>query len=38
MINEMERFFISDIDIRMANVHHKFRDRMRELSIGNVEL
>ena len=33
-----ERFFISDIDIRLANVHLQFRERMKELSIGRVEL
>ena len=27
-----------DMDIRMANVHLQFRERMRELSIGKVEL
>ena len=32
------RFFISDMEIRMANVHLQFRERMKELSIGNVEL
>ncbi len=32
------RFYISDMDIRMANVHHGFRERMKELSIGKVEL
>jgi len=26
------------MDIRMANVHLQFRERMRELSIGKVEL
>ena len=35
---EDRRFFISDMDIRMANVHIQFRDRMKELSIGKVEL
>lgn len=33
-----ERFFLTDMDIRMANVHIQFRDRMKELSIGKVEL
>ena len=32
------RFYITDMDIRMANVHLQFRERMRELSIGKVEL
>ena len=32
------RFYISDMDIRMANIHLQFRERMRELSIGKVEL
>ena len=32
------RFYIADMDIRMANVHLQFRERMRELSIGKVEL
>lgn len=32
------RFFMTDIDIRMANVHIQFRERMKELSIGKVEL
>ena len=27
-----------DMDIRMANVHLQFRERMKELSIGKVEL
>lgn len=38
MSNEIDRFFIPDMDIRMANVHHQFRERMRELSIGKVEI
>ena len=33
-----ERFLLTDIDIRMANVHIQFRNRMKELSIGKVEL
>ncbi len=33
-----ERFFLCDMDIRMANVHLQFRERMKELSIGKVEL
>jgi len=32
------RFYISDMDIRMANIHLQFRERMKELSIGKVEL
>ncbi len=35
---EDERFFMSDIDIRIANTHIQFRERMKELSIGRVEL
>jgi len=35
---EDRRFYISDMDIRMANVHHGFRERIKELSIGKVEL
>ncbi len=31
-------FYMSDMDIRMANVHMQFRERMKELSIGKVEL
>jgi len=38
MREEERRFFISDMDIRMANVHLVFRERMRDLSIGKVEL
>lgn len=35
---ESRRFFISDMDIRMANIHIQFRERMKELSVGNTEL
>lgn len=35
---EDRRFFLSDMDIRMANVHFVFKERMRELSIGKVEV
>lgn len=38
MREDERRFFISDMDIRMANVHYQFRERMKELSIGKVEL
>ena len=38
MSNEKNRFFMCDMDIRMANVHLQFRERMKELSIGKVEL
>jgi len=38
MSNGKNRFFMCDMDIRMANVHLQFRERMKELSIGKVEL
>ena len=38
MREDERRFFISDMDIRMANVHFVFKERMKELSIGKVEV